>query len=91
MFLMPIWNFLPPGVPFGTDTRTHTYTYTAHTHTHTHTHKHSQPVELNPQHTNGVRGTVSVHESMKMILDAGGRVGSPLPQFPDIKQSYAIS
>ena len=38
MFLMPKWNFLPPGVPFGTDTRTHTYTYTAHTHTHTHTH-----------------------------------------------------
>ena len=37
-----------------------------------------------------MRGKVWLEEAMKTVLEAGGRVMSPLPQLADIPKSYAI-
>lgn len=49
-----------------------------------------QKVQLNPEWSGGVRGTVWAEERMRHIIESGGVVESPLPCLPNIPRTYAI-
>jgi 5'-3' exoribonuclease 2 len=50
----------------------------------------NQPVEINPEHTQGIRGTVLLDESMEEVLSNRGNVKSTVASLPDIQESFAI-
>lgn len=50
-----------------------------------------QQVQLNPEWSGGVRGSVWVDKRMRHIIESGGVVESPLPCLPNIQRTYAIS
>ena len=47
-------------------------------------------MDINPEHTQGVRGKVMLDEHMKKVLSNRNTVKSTVPALPDIKQSFAI-
>ena len=49
-----------------------------------------QPVEINPDHTQGMRGRVLLDSYMEKVLSNKGTVKSPIARLPDIKQTFAI-
>jgi 5'-3' exoribonuclease 2 len=50
----------------------------------------NEPVDINPEHTQGIRGKVMLDENMEKVLSNRNTVKSIIPSLPDIKHSFAI-
>ena len=47
-------------------------------------------MDLNPEFTKGVKGTVAVSSEMEDVRMAGGTVVSPLPDLPHIRKTLVL-
>ena len=47
-------------------------------------------MDINPEHTQGIRGKVILDENMEKVLSNRGTVSSTTASLPDIQESFAI-